>query len=155
VTGLRDMEMRSPCPACGKTAGLVEERNGQDTVRCAACNRFCYNAPRVETGRAVRSVTTIHNGIKPGQRFDILQRDGFACVLCKNDTKRLHAGHLISVEVGLRFGLTDAEINDDENLIAICEECNLGQREQPIPLRLAIAILRARISWAKRNERKA
>ena len=51
------------------------------------------------------------------------------------------------MDAGRRIGLTDDEVNDDENLAAMCEECNLGIGKQPLPLRTAIAILRARISW--------
>jgi len=41
--------------------------------------------------------------------------------------------------------MTDQEINSDENLAAFCEECNLGMGKTPISLRLAVAIVRARI----------
>lgn len=143
---MSDFAMRAPCAACGGTAGLVLERNGQDTVRCAQCNRFQYNAPRTETGREHRSVTTVHAAIKPKQRARIILRDGGRCILC-GATGNLHVGHLVSVDAGMRFGLTDAEINDDENLVAQCEECNLGIGSEPMPLRVAIVVLRARISW--------
>jgi len=138
--------MRAPCPSCSGVAGRIVEKNGQDTVRCLSCDRHCYNAPRVETGREQRSVTTIHASIKPKQRTRILLRDGGKCILC-GARGNLHVGHLVSVEVGLRFGLTEIELNDDENLVAQCEECNLGMGAEPMPLRVAIAVLRARISW--------
>ncbi len=143
--------MRKPCK-CGGTFGAITEVNGQDTVRCKSCNRHCYNAPRTETGREQRSVTTVHNGIKPKLRSRILQRDGHACVLCRAIDVPLHVGHIVSVDAGMATGLTDAEINDEENLIAQCEECNLGQGSQPIPLSVAIRILKARISWRNKNE---
>lgn len=148
-------EMRKPCTQCGGKLGLLVEVNGQDTVRCLGCNHFCYNAPRTETGREVRTVTTIHNGVKPKLRAKILERDGFCCVLCRAEDKRMHVGHVVSVDAGFATGLTDAEINDEENLIAVCDECNLGQGAQPIPLRVAIAILRARISWRNKNRKQS
>jgi 5-methylcytosine-specific restriction endonuclease McrA len=154
VTNNLDQErftMRKPC-RCGSDFGKLAEVNGQDTVRCVACNAFAYNAPRTETGRAVRTVTTVHKAIKPKLRARILERDGHRCVLCKADNVRLHVGHVVSVDAGFATGLTDAEINDEENLIAQCEECNLGQGSQPIPLRVAIAILKARISWRTKHE---
>lgn len=147
--------MREECRACGCSMGRLVEKNGQDTVRCKACDRFCYCAPRTETGRAVRSVSTIHNGIKPHVRSRILERDGHRCVLCRADDTPLHVGHIVSVATGFATGLTDDEINDDENLIAVCEECNLGQGAQPIPLRTAIQILRARIAWREKQERSS
>jgi hypothetical protein len=109
------------------------------------CGLFQYNAPRVETGRAVRSVTTVHNGIGPKQRARVLMRDGNACAICHASDKPLHVGHLLSVEVGLECGLTEVELNDDENLAAMCDECNLGLSDRPVPLRLAVAILKANI----------
>ncbi len=143
--------MRKPCK-CGCEFGAIFEVSGQDTVRCNACNAYCYCAPRTETGRAVRSVTTVHKGIKPKLRARILERDGYRCVLCHAVNVPLHCGHVVSVDSGMATGLTDAEINDEENLIAQCEECNLGQGAQPIPLRTAIAILRARIAWRNKHE---
>lgn len=145
--------MRKPC-ICGGELGVLVEVNGQDTVRCQACRRHCYNAPRTETGRAVRSVSTIHNGVRPKLRSKVLERDGYRCVLCQTSDRPLHVGHVVSVEAGLVAGLSDADINDEENLIAMCEECNLGQGAQPLPLSLAIRILRARISWRDRTEGK-
>lgn len=143
--------MRNLCPSCGGSLGFIVEKNGQDTVRCKQCNRHCYNAPRTETGRAIRSVTTIHNGVRPTLRARVLERDGSRCVICNATETRFHVGHLISVDAGLLYGLSDAEINDEENLAVMCEECNLGYSERPIPLRTAIAILRARITWRQRQ----
>jgi hypothetical protein len=145
--------MRTPCKQCGGTNGLLIERNGQDTVRCSSCGVFCYNAPRTETGRAPRTVTTVHNGIKPSQRARILVRATGRCELCgaRGDRVVLHVGHILSVDAGITYGLPDDEINHDENLLALCDECNLGQGAEPMPLRVAIAVLRARISWARKE----
>lgn len=139
--------MRVPCKfGCGTTDGYLETRNGQDCVLCSACKRLNYNAPKTETGRAVRSVTTVHNGIKPNQRARILERATGACELCHASNKPLHVGHLLSVDEGLKLGLTELEINHDENLSAMCDECNLGLSSRPVPLRLLMAMLRARIN---------
>jgi 5-methylcytosine-specific restriction endonuclease McrA len=139
--------MRKPCK-CGEVVGRIETRNGQDCVFCIACNRHQYNAPKTETGRAPRTVTTVHNGIKPGQRARVLERDSGRCVLCgsRND---LHVGHLLSVNEGVKQGLAEAEINDDENLAAMCAECNLGLADRPVPLRLAMALLVARMKLSQ------
>jgi 5-methylcytosine-specific restriction endonuclease McrA len=147
----RKILMREPCLGCTNTHGVVTEVNGQDTVRCEHCNRFQYNAPRTETGRAQRTVTTVHNGIKPKQRARVIMRAGAKCEYCgaRGD---LHVGHILSVEVGLNYGIADELLNHDENLLALCPECNLGMGHEPMSLRLAVAILRARISWAKKHE---
>jgi len=135
--------LRVPCSLCGATDGRIESRNGQDCVFCSSCDRWQYNAPRTETGKATRSTTTIHNGVKPSQRARVLMRDGNACSICHVSDKPLHVGHLLAVETGLSMGLTDTEINSDENLAAMCEECNLGLSNRPLPLRLVVAILRS------------
>lgn len=144
--------MRVPCRFCGHAMGNIRESGGQDVVRCNSCGRACYNAPRTETGRAQRSVTTVHAAIKPKQRARIIMRDGARCVWCRSADRNLHVGHIISVDAGMQFGLSDAEINDDENLVALCEECNLGQGHEPMPLRVAVSVLRARISWRNHSE---
>lgn len=145
--------MRSLCKGCNDNMGVVAEVNGQDTVRCRTCDRFQYNAPRTETGRAARTVTTVHNGIKPKQRARILMRALARCEVC-GSRDSLHVGHILSVEVGVEYGLADDMINHDENLLAMCAECNLGQGSEPMPLAVAVSILRARISWARKYEAK-
>jgi 5-methylcytosine-specific restriction endonuclease McrA len=110
-------------------------------VRCE-CGRACYNAPKVETGEAARTVTTVHNGIRPKQRARILARDNRTCVMCHAADRPLHVGHLLSVDAGLSVGLTEAELNDDSNLASMCDECNLGLGAEPIPLRIYAAIVK-------------
>lgn len=135
--------LRKPCP-CGGAAGRIETRNGQDCVFCLDCSRFQYNAPRVETGREVRTVSTVHGGITSRRRARILLRANAHCELC-GKSGNLHVGHLLSVKDGLRMQLTEVEINDDENLAALCDECNLGLGEETVPLRLAVAIVMTRV----------
>ena len=134
--------LREACRKCGGNRGRIETRGGQDCVFCNSCDSFQYNAPKVETGRAVRTCSTVHNGIKPKQRARILLRDGSACVICHATDKPLHVGHLLSVEAGLSVGLTERELNDDSNLAAMCDECNLGLGKEPIPLRIYAAIVK-------------
>lgn len=138
-------QLRRSCAACNGTEGRIETKNGQDCVYCATCGRWQYNAPKTETGREVRTVTTVHEGIKPKQRARILLRASGRCELCGKSDSPLHVGHLLSVKHGLMQGLTELELNDDENLAAFCDECNLGLGDEPVPLRLAIAITMARL----------
>ena len=77
-----EFPMRTPCRACGGISGEVRTRNGQDYVFCLTCGRWCYNAPRVETGRAVRTVQSIREAISPKQRARVLVRAGGHCELC-------------------------------------------------------------------------
>ena len=116
---------RSPCQRCGSTEAIVHMVSHQATVRCARCNAFLYNAPRVELGHAKRSVHTLRKHITPTQQARILNRDHGRCVLCgrKND---LTIGHLLSLEDGLTQGIERTVLNHDLNLAAMCESCNLG-----------------------------
>lgn len=136
--------LRTPC-RCGGEEGRIETRNGQDCVFCLKCGCHCYNAPKTETGRAVRSVSTARKDIKPAQRARILMRASGHCELCGKTEGIMHVGHLLSVKDAMSGGLTETEIGDDENLAAFCEECNLGIGEQTVPLRLVIGIQLARI----------
>lgn len=145
--------MRAPCSGCGCPDGVLRPRNHQDCVFCASCNRFAYNAPRTETGREQRSVTTIHNGVSPKQRARILLRDQFSCIVCHAHDRQLHVGHLLSVKTAfslhesgfLAKALTDEQVNSDENLGSMCEECNLGIGKETIPLYLLMGIFLARL----------
>jgi 5-methylcytosine-specific restriction endonuclease McrA len=140
-------KMREPCRGCGCEQGSITESGAQDVMRCLDCNRFCYNAPRVETGKAVRTVQTVHEAIKPKLRAKILERATGRCELCGKGAASgpLHVGHLISVEQGLANGLTEVELNDPENLAATCAECNLGLGKQTVSLRMVISIFMARV----------
>ena len=136
--------MREPCRACAATDGVIEERGGQQSVRCIN-GHWVYNAPKTETGLAQRSITTIHNGIKPSQRARILDWALGRCELC-GGMKNLHVSHLLAVKDGFEAGLTDQEINSDGNLAALCEECNLGLSSLSISPLLYVVLLRNRAS---------
>jgi 5-methylcytosine-specific restriction endonuclease McrA len=136
--------MRAPCRDCGHATGVVHEVNGQDTVRCAQCGRYQYNAPRTETGRRVRSINE-RPDIKPKRRARILARDNFTCVGCHRSDRPLHIGHLLSVKQGRELGAADELLYSDENLAAMCEECNLGFGETSFPPRLLYHALMIRV----------
>lgn len=143
---IEPFQMRAPCAACGGSIGKIEQRGAQDCVFCV-CGRFQYNAPRVETGKAVRTVSTVHKGITPSKRARVLMRATGRCELCgkRPDGGEIHVGHLVSVRDGMERGLTEIELNDEENLCAMCDECNLGTGRQSVPLRVAVALLMARL----------
>jgi 5-methylcytosine-specific restriction endonuclease McrA len=140
--------LREPCRWCGEPeAGTISQVNGQAVVRCAACGKANYNAPRTETGERQRSVSTVHEAIKPKTRSQVLIRAGRHCELCGKPveaTMGLHVDHLLSVDDGLAQGLTETQLNHIENLAAFCEECNLGKGRTTLPLWLVIAIIKAR-----------
>ncbi len=138
--------LRKPC-VCGSELGTIETRSGQDCVYCLACKKWQYNAPKVETGRKTRSVSTVHEAISPKMRSKIIDRANGRCERCGKPANRcqtgLHVGHVVSVGDGLKVGLTEDILNSPENLIAECDECNLGH-DSALEVRIFIAILIAR-----------
>lgn len=139
------LTMRSPC-RCGETIGTIRTKNGQDCVYCRNCGRYAgYNAPRTETGRAVRSLRT-RPDIKPGQRARVLDRDNGACIVCHRTDVPLDVGHIVSVAEGRQLGMTDTQLFDDENLAAMCQSCNSGFNAVSINPRLFAATVIARIN---------
>lgn len=140
--------LRAACKSCGSLLGYVTTKGNQDCVYCD-CGKFQYNAPKTETGREVRSVSTVHKGIK-SKRIRILLRANGHCELCGRH-EELHVGHLISVDHGIASGMTDIQINDEENLAAMCAECNLGLGKQPVTLRFAVSLVMARLKIKRDN----
>lgn len=140
------IEMRSSCRECGGELGRIDTRGGQDVVFCAGCGKWAgYNASKAETGREVRSLRT-RGRIKPKQRARILERDNATCVLCHRADVELDVGHLISVKEGREQGLSDAELDSDPNLAAMCQPCNSGLGGRSVSLRFAVALLRASVA---------
>jgi 5-methylcytosine-specific restriction endonuclease McrA len=130
--------MRAPCAKCGCAVGRIYAKGSQDCVYCLECGAFQYNAPRTETGKEVRTLQTIR-GIPPSQRSRILERAHGRCELCgsRND---LTIAHILSVKDGFDF-LTDVHLNSDDNLMALCAECNSGQGHHSMPPWLVAALL--------------
>ena len=52
-------------------------------------------------------------------RFEILSRDGFACVYCGADSTQLHVDHVIPQALG--------GTDDPSNLATACADCNAGK----------------------------
>lgn len=145
---VRRIRMRAPCPKCGGLNGSITEKGGQDTVRCGDCDRYCYNAPRRETGREPRSLRT-RPTIRPSQRARILLRDNGTCILCHRSDVPLDVGHLISVHDGLALGMSDAELASDDIVAAMCATCNSGLSSKTVPPHLLAGAL-----WARSTKRK-
>lgn len=145
--------MRSVCE-CGSVEGTITETGAQDVVRCTICNRFQYNAPRTETGKAVRSMKTTHEAISTKRRAEILSRATWHCELCgrrPSNGSELNVGHMLSVADGHGLGLSDADINCDENLASMCSECNAGLGRQTVPARLLVSVIMARIGKGRKK----
>jgi 5-methylcytosine-specific restriction endonuclease McrA len=141
--------MRESCRWCRREGkhqqiGYLRESGGQDVIRCAGCDRACYNAPKYETGKPQRTLKT-RADLKPGQRTRILERDGAVCLLCKRRETELHIAHALSVADIKKHGILDIEPNDDANLFVCCEECNLDMRERSVEARIFLHLIAVRI----------
>lgn len=145
LDGVR-IEMRQPCSAegCGSTVGVLATKGGQDTVRCAVCDKFAYNAPRAETGRSVRRLSD-RTSIPVSRQYRVKERATGRCELCgaRGD---LVVDHILSLDAGRQLGLSDFELNHDENLAALCAACNAGKGALPMSPRLYLALLKSRAS---------
>ena len=124
--------MSRNCAKCGNNTGTATLGNGQEVVRCAACNAYVYNRSKSESGRATRNVCT-RPTIKPKRRYRILEAWRHRCAYCGADaTERvLHVDHVIPLnradevpEIGRDF------LDSDHNLVPACEECNLGKGDE-------------------------
>lgn len=89
--------------------------------------------------RQTDSKTTRENGIKPKKRYEILCRANHTCELC-NKHAPLDVDHLISVDEMKRNGYGEEEYNADWNLAALCEECNSGKSNLPMPINILLSI---------------
>lgn len=72
------------------------------------------------------------------------------CELCSGRSE-LHVGHILSVAEALDQKLEPAQFNSDDNLMAMCAQCNLGLGKNPVPLWLATALLIARGKRGQEN----
>jgi Zn finger protein HypA/HybF involved in hydrogenase expression len=141
------------CPQCGETETIIQDKGPHKEMLCGQCKRHLRFVGKAELGLAPRSVSSTRNGIKPAQRSRVMQRDNFRCWSCgrASPSVMLHVGHVISVADGERMGLSQQQINDDENLVTQCEECNLGLGSNTMPIRFVVNVLLARIQNTNSN----
>lgn len=71
---------------------------------------------------------SLRDPVPPRVRFQVLQRDGFRCAYCgksQQDGATLHVDHVVPV--------IDGGESEEGNLVAACDECNLGKGREPLP----------------------
>ena len=126
---MSDLTLRETCGWCGCSTGHIITKGMQDVVYCDNCDRYQYNAPRLETGRAQRSLTT-RPGVPPSMRARIFDRFGHACIDCggRPPEVRLELDHVIPRELAAEHGMLDELIDSEWNLAPACAECNSGRR---------------------------
>jgi hypothetical protein len=138
--------MAGDCSCCGSTDESQRQNGPHWEAFCCQCGRHKRFLKKSDLGIAPRSVQSTHAAIKPKKRAGVLLRASGRCELCgAGPPVILNVGHLISVENGHQMDLTDEQINSDENLCCMCEECNLGLGSEPVPLRVAVSMVMARV----------
>lgn len=73
---------------------------------------------------AKKKADNVRKPFSTRERFEVLKRDNFSCHYCGRTTAdgiKLHVDHVIPVAKG--------GTNDLENLVAACDECNLGKSD--------------------------
>jgi 5-methylcytosine-specific restriction endonuclease McrA len=148
--------LRTPC-RCGSTKGQIRPRNGQNCLYCAGCGTFTgVNVPLSELGGRTPTGDEIRSRVSSGRRWRILELQSFRCAGCGQSADTgtiLHVDHILPVSGWEASGLTPEELNSDDNLWALCSDCNQGKSADPMPPRLFAAILRARRAWRDRRRR--
>lgn len=132
------------CKYCDSTKLSTRAKGPHIELYCQDCERHQQFVRKETAGVSKRTVQSTHAAIRPKDRARVIERATARCEMCGRRDVILNVSHFLSVAEGHAAGLTDDEINCDENLSCMCEECNLGIGRNPVPLRLAVAIIRAR-----------
>jgi ribosomal protein S14 len=141
---IQEKEAPARCKSCLSVNLDTRPKGPHIESFCVDCGRHQKFLSKAAAGIEKRTVQSTHAAIRPKDRARIIERATGRCELCGRRDVILNVSHFLSVAEGHKAGLTDEEINCDENLSCMCEECNLGIGRKPFPLRLAVAIIRAR-----------
>jgi hypothetical protein len=150
--GCGSISLSTPCPKCGCTDARIVEKGFQDVAYCTQCDAYIKNVPRKETGKPQRHIKT-RDGISGELRNKVLiLRANGRCEICGGsgtDHNPLQVGHLVSVENGRRAGISDDELNHEENLAAMCAACNSALGSSTVPARLLMRVFMMRMTLLK------
>jgi len=130
--------LRKPCIRCGGLLGILTPTNGQGVVRCAACDKWQYNAPKHEQGLAPPPMRS--NSIKLSVRYAIARRVNHRCEFCGADASAttMHVAHLLSEKDIRTNGLPLEWADHTDNLAWLCEDCNAGMAERSFTVHEAL-----------------
>jgi 5-methylcytosine-specific restriction endonuclease McrA len=139
--------LKRPCKTCGGTDGFAVLHGPGYLACCSRCEKSLggYFVSKVDMGIAKRSVRS-QPGVSTTAHSRILERDRWACMECgrRPPDVALEVGHLISKAQGQFIGMTAGELNSDENLYAVCQECNAGRSTRSIDPIMLFRLMRAR-----------
>ena len=102
-------------------AAAMRYGNNPEFVRKAAAAMVTEAQKQPHLAKRGTFSLTVNRRIKPGVRFDVLNRDGFRCVYCGASAKEdmLVVDHVVPVIIG---GTADMS-----NLVTACYQCNVGK----------------------------
>jgi RNase P subunit RPR2 len=136
-----------------KGSGSVYRRkDGRWVASYLGTSRYCPSREAAEGALVAlhrECVTNLRKTAKPSKpprqslgnsvRFQILERDGFACTYCggRAPQVRLHVDHILPVSGG--------GTDDPTNLVTSCSDCNHGKRDRLLSQEHAEAIATSKV----------
>lgn len=104
---------------CGRVSTEANVTNTGTSMKawCPDCQSYIKFVNKASLGVGSRKVSA-RDALRPSVRHRVMSADGFRCVACGAETN-LHVDHLIPVIEG--------GSSEFENLVTLCEECNLGK----------------------------
>jgi len=147
--GAEPWSLSKPCSRCSEpVAGYLIRTPPPHAGKlfCGNCALFQQWVSKKDLGEPRRSLTPRGECIGPKQRDQILARDGYRCMLCgaAPPAVLLHAGHILSHKDGDVLGLSEQQIDSNDNLMAMCERCNAGLGPRSLTPWLYVALLERR-----------
>jgi 5-methylcytosine-specific restriction endonuclease McrA len=154
------------CRKCGGHLAMAyKDGNGYRGVCVEHPDVFIKWIPKAEVGVKPRTVSTLRRPIRPRRQQEILDRDHGRCIFCGRTEDLsidllVRPQHLLSVADGHQLGFTSDELNDEANLAAMCEACNLGLQGRSVTLRTVqvriwLGLLRAEITRREQGRQRA
>lgn len=114
---------------CGNSDYFIAWNNRHLAAHCIKCGTwFKFVSHTRMSINTNRNNKRMHN-VPPKQRFRILKRDQYRCQTCgiTSQETTLHVDHKTSIKDATTQGWNKQQINADENLWTLCENCNLGK----------------------------
>lgn len=138
---MQNFKLDEPCKKCGSEFGKIESKTIHQELRCY-CGTYIRNVSKKELGMPQRHINTRDN-IKPSKKAKIFERDNGRCRFCGKSQQKtiLHVSHIISVKDFDSFKESEEwSVDDDMNLMTLCEECNLGMGSVSLTSRMCLTL---------------
>jgi|TARA_R100000093_G_scaffold68986_1_gene40930 5-methylcytosine-specific restriction endonuclease McrA len=141
----REETVKMDCDCdCGATEGTVSPAGPHYRLDCDN-GHYIKFVSKKELGIAQRSVRS-HPDIAPNIHYKVMERAGGMCELCgsHSDEFPLHVDHILSIYDAKNMDIEIRIYESMDNLMALCEECNLGKGRTSLSPRVYAALLNRR-----------